>query len=56
MKAFTRKALSPSVKSGVSFNAGDFALVSCENAKINNKQIEAIRRLLKRVLKGCGKG
>jgi len=32
-----------------------FAIISCEAGKINNKQIESVRKVLKRSLKGYGK-
>ncbi len=56
-KSFSRKTISPSVKQSASyFLLGDFGLISSEAGKINNKQLEAIRRILKRLLKACGKG
>jgi ribosomal protein L16/L10AE len=34
---------------------GNFSLVSFENGKINNKQLEGVRRVLRRILKKQGK-
>jgi large subunit ribosomal protein L16 len=34
---------------------GNFALISLESGKINNKQLEGIRRVLRRMLKKQGK-
>jgi ribosomal protein L16/L10AE len=55
-KSFTRKTPSFTIKSSSNLILGDFGLVSLENGKINNKQLEAVRRILKRLLKGHGKG
>jgi ribosomal protein L16/L10AE len=55
-KSFARKTPSFVVKPSFNFSLGDFGLISTENGKINNKQLEAVRRILKRLLKMHGKG
>jgi ribosomal protein L16/L10AE len=55
-KSFARKSQSFTLKPSVNLVLGDFGIISSENGKINNKQLEAVRRILKRLLKGRGKG
>ena len=55
-KSFSRKTPSFTVKSSPTFVSGDFGLVTIENGKINNRQLESVRRILKRSLKSYGKG
>lgn len=55
-KSFARKSQSFTLKPSVNLVLGDFGIISSENGKINNKQLEAVRRILKRLLKGHGKG
>ena len=49
-KSFSRKKISLTKKNHVP-NLGDFSLVASESGKVTNRQLEAVRRLLRRLLK-----
>lgn len=54
-KSFSRKSRSFSENKTLNLLLGNFSLISLESGKINNKQLEGVRRTLRRILKKQGK-
>jgi ribosomal protein L16/L10AE len=50
-KSFSRKKVPKAEKVQDSFVLGDFSIVARESGRVTNRQIETIRRLLRRCLK-----